>query len=94
MYDDGFVNKSKHAARFGQHKISSERTLTTYLLICIKTLTCSPSFFSHFAALNKIFGLNLKVCHPRCVYQNYSRSMMGGIAVNNTTIFVIYDIVY
>jgi hypothetical protein len=31
---------------------------------------------------------------PRCVYQNYSRSLMEGIAVNNTTIFVIYTITY
>ena len=36
-------------------------------------------------------SVNLKECHPHCVYQNYSRSVMEGIAVNNTTIFVIYN---
>ena len=32
VYDGGFVNKSKHAARFGQHRVSSEDTLTIHLL--------------------------------------------------------------
>ena len=30
----------------------------------------------------------LKECHPRCVYQNYSRSKSREVAVKNTTIFV------
>jgi len=30
----------------------------------------------------------LKECHPRCVYQNYSRSKIREVAVKNTTIFV------
>ena len=30
----------------------------------------------------------LKECHPRCVYQNYSRSKIREAAVKNTTIFV------
>ena len=32
--------------------------------------------------------MNLKECHPRCVYQNYSRSKIREVAVKNTTIFV------
>jgi len=30
----------------------------------------------------------LKECHPRCVYQNYSRSKIREVAAKNTTIFV------
>ena len=35
-------------------------------------------------------ALNLKECHPRCVYQNYSRSKIREVAVKNTTIFVYF----
>jgi len=31
---------------------------------------------------------SLKECHPRCVYQNYSRSKIREVAVKNTTMFV------
>jgi len=31
---------------------------------------------------------NLKECQPRCVYQNYSRSMIKELQSKNITIFV------
>jgi hypothetical protein len=50
-----------------------------------ETGTLLEEQFTFFAVTRPV----LKVCHPRCVYQNYSRSMMEGIEVNNTTIFFL-----
>jgi hypothetical protein len=57
---------------------------------CSRT-DCTSLNVHHLEKYFKSNNVDNKVCHPRCAYQNYSRSVMEGIAVNNTTIFVIYN---